>query len=152
MSTDTSNDFLKRFNSLTHLLNDFECAAFNRGEWIINDKDIYLPTGFVDSNHGKCIDTRNSITGFIFYIGICVINWQPKQQTLVALSSMEAEYMEACVASQEAIWLGRLRVRMLILKANFTSRWQSSMYMSLETLHNQSILIQDTILWENKWK
>ena len=108
MSTDSSNDFLKRFNSLTHLLNDFECVAFNHGERHIDDKDICQPTGFVDSNHAKCVDTRRSITGFIFFLGLCVICWQSKQQTSVALSSMEAEYMAACAASQEAIWLGRL--------------------------------------------
>jgi hypothetical protein len=33
------------------------------------------------------------------------ISWQSKQQTSVALSSMEAEYMALCAATQEAIWL-----------------------------------------------
>ena len=37
-----------------------------------------------------------------------MISWCSKQQTSVALSSMEAEYMAACAASQEAIWLRRL--------------------------------------------
>ena len=105
MSMETSNDFLKRFNSLNFL--DFECVAYNNGRRI-NDPDICEPTGFVDSNHGRCIDTRRSVTGFIFYLGCCVICWQSKQQTSVALSSMEAEYMAACAASQEAIWLVRL--------------------------------------------
>ena len=108
MSIDSSNDFLKRFDSLTHLLNDFEVSVFNNGRRFIDDKDICLPTGFVDSNHGKCLDTRRSITGFIFLLGLCILCWQSKQQTSVALSSMEAEYMAACAASQEAIWLGRL--------------------------------------------
>jgi len=44
ISADTSNEILKRFNSLSHLLNDFVCVAFNRGERFINDKDICLPT------------------------------------------------------------------------------------------------------------
>jgi len=84
MSTDTSIDYQRRFNSLTHLLNDFECLAFNRGERFIKDKDIWVPTGFVDTNHGKCIDTWRSITGFIFYLGTCVLSWQTNQQTSVA--------------------------------------------------------------------
>jgi len=51
MSTDTSIDSLLRFNSITHLLNGLECAAFNCRERFIKDKDIFLPTGIVDSNH-----------------------------------------------------------------------------------------------------
>jgi len=99
MNTDTSNDFLQGINTLTHLLNDFVCVPFNRGERFINDKDICLSTGFVDTNHGKCNYTRRSVTGLIYYLGMCVISWQTKQQTSVALSSMEVEYMAACVAT-----------------------------------------------------
>ena len=64
--------------------------------------------GFVDSDHGRDIDTRRAITGFIFFLGFCPISWQSKQQTSIALSSMEAEYMVACAAAQETIWLSRL--------------------------------------------
>ena len=63
---------------------------------------------FVDSNYARCIDTRRSVTGFIFFIGSCVICRQSKQQVSVALNTMEAEYMAACAATQEAIWLIRI--------------------------------------------
>ena len=33
------------------------------------------------------------------------ISWQSRQQASVALSTMEAEYMAACAATQETIWL-----------------------------------------------
>ena len=33
------------------------------------------------------------------------VSWQSRQQTSVALSSMEAEYMALCATTQEAIWL-----------------------------------------------
>jgi len=104
-SMDTCNDFLKRFNSCNFL--DFECVAYNN-ERRISDPDISEPTGNVDSNHGRCIDTRISVTCFIYYLLCRVICWQTKQQTTVALSSMGVEYMVTCVASQGAIWLVRL--------------------------------------------
>jgi hypothetical protein len=41
-------------------------------------------------------------------LGITVISWFSKKQTSVALSSPEAEYMVASLASCEAIWLHKL--------------------------------------------
>ena len=106
-STDTSTDYLKRFNSLK-FLKDLKCVSFNKGKRLITDTNILESNGWADANLGRDIDTRKSVTGFIFFLGCCVICWCSKQQTSVALSSMEAEYMAACAASQEAIWLRRL--------------------------------------------
>ena len=36
------------------------------------------------------------------------MSWQSRMQTSVALSSMEAEYMAASAATQEAMWINRL--------------------------------------------
>ena len=51
------------------------------------------------------MDTRRSVTGFVFYLAGAPICWQSRQQPTVALSSMEAEYMAACSTTQEALWL-----------------------------------------------
>jgi len=59
----------------------------------------------VDSDHARDADTRRSVTGYIFFLANGPIVWQSKQQASVALSSMEAEYMSACAATQEAMWL-----------------------------------------------
>jgi len=60
---------------------------------------------YSDSDHGRCRDTRRSVTGFVFYLAGAPICWQSRQQPTVALSSMEAEYMAACATTQEALWL-----------------------------------------------
>jgi len=60
---------------------------------------------YSDSDHGRCKDTRRSVTGFVFYLAGSPICWQSRQQPTVALSSMEAEYMAACATTQEALWL-----------------------------------------------
>ena len=49
--------------------------------------------------------TRRSCTGFIFFLAEGPISWQTRQQPSVALSTMEAEFMAACAASQESVWL-----------------------------------------------
>ena len=70
------------------------------------NKDVNgVITGYVDSDHGRCVDTRRSVTGYLFIMSNGPISWQSKQQTSVALSSMEAEYMALSAATQEAIWL-----------------------------------------------
>uniref|UniRef100_A0A803QJ02 GAG-pre-integrase domain-containing protein n=1 Tax=Cannabis sativa TaxID=3483 RepID=A0A803QJ02_CANSA len=51
------------------------------------------------------IDTRRSLTGYVFtFLGGC-ISWKSNLQKVVILSSIEAEYMAATEAIKEAIWL-----------------------------------------------
>jgi hypothetical protein len=61
--------------------------------------------GRADSDWGADVDTRRSITGYVFTVGGGVISYNSKRQPTVALSSTEAEYMAACNATQEAMHL-----------------------------------------------
>ena len=63
---------------------------------------------YVDASHASDLDTRRSITGYIFFVSGGPVSWQSRMQTSVALSSMEAEYMAASAATQEALWQARL--------------------------------------------
>ena len=74
----------------------------------ITTTDALKPTGYVDSDYARDIDTRRSVTGYIFLLAGAPISWQSRQQPSVALSSMESEYMAACAAAQEAVWLIQL--------------------------------------------
>ena len=74
--------------------------------------DEMNPLGFVDADHARCPDTRRSVTGYVFMLAGAPLIWQSRQQTSVALSSMEAEYMAACAATQEAIWLRMLLIEL----------------------------------------
>jgi hypothetical protein len=70
--------------------------------------NINSPTGYVDADHARDIDSRRSVTGYIFLLANGPVSWSSKQQASVALSSMEAEYMAASAACQEAVWLDRV--------------------------------------------
>ena len=61
--------------------------------------------GYVDSDHGKDIDHRRSITGYVFTLDGCAISWRAHLQPTVALSTTEAEYMAVSEAVKEAVWL-----------------------------------------------
>ena len=61
--------------------------------------------GFADADWGGCHATRRSTTGYVFTLNGAPISWQSKRQQTVALSSTEAEYMAACHATKEVVWL-----------------------------------------------
>ena len=63
--------------------------------------------GFIDSDWAKSQD-RKSIGGYVFMLGNAAISWSSKKQTLVALSTKEAEYTAFTEASREALWLRQL--------------------------------------------
>jgi hypothetical protein len=63
--------------------------------------------GYCDSDWGGDTDTRKSTTGYIFFF-VGPISWNTKRQPTVALSTTEAEYMAACTAAKQAIWLQQL--------------------------------------------
>ncbi|PON33119.1 hypothetical protein PanWU01x14_355340, partial [Parasponia andersonii] len=64
--------------------------------------------GYVDSDFVGDLDKRKSITGYVFTLVEGAISWVSKLQTVVALSTTEAEYMAATQACKEAIWIQRL--------------------------------------------
>ena len=52
-------------------------------------------------------DSRRSTTRYLFTVGGTTVCWISKLQQVVALSTMEAEYVAATEASKEMIWLQR---------------------------------------------
>ena len=62
-------------------------------------------TGFVYSDYAGSIDTRNSLFGYIFTIFGGLVCWKASLQQVVALSTIEAEFIAAIEAVKEALWL-----------------------------------------------
>jgi hypothetical protein len=63
--------------------------------------------GYVDSDMVGDKDSRRSTTGYVFTIGGTIVSWISKLQKVIALSTIEAEYVAATEASKEMIWLQR---------------------------------------------
>ena len=63
--------------------------------------------GYVDADIAGDRDNRRSTTGYLFTVGGIVVSWVSKIQSVVALSTIEVEYVAATEASKEMIWLQR---------------------------------------------
>jgi hypothetical protein len=60
---------------------------------------------FVDASHATCPDTMRSTTGWVLGLGAGNwIDWSSRKQSVVALSSCEAEYMALATAAQGVLW------------------------------------------------
>ncbi|KAH9745517.1 hypothetical protein KPL70_004101 [Citrus sinensis] len=64
--------------------------------------------GYVDSDFAGDLDKRKSTTGYVFTLAGAAVSWVSKLQTVMALSTTEAEYMAATQACKKAIWIQRL--------------------------------------------
>ena len=71
--------------------------------------DLQNPlVGHVDADFAGNKNGRKSITGYVFTLFGTTVSWKASQQSVVALSTTEAEYMAITEGVKEAIWLGGL--------------------------------------------
>jgi hypothetical protein len=61
--------------------------------------------GYSDSDWGRDLDERKSTTRFVFFMGNTSFTWSSKKQSIVTLSSCEAEYVAANSVVCHLIWL-----------------------------------------------
>eukprot|EP00253_Pinus_taeda_P014259 PITA_14259 len=54
------------------------------------------------------VDDRKSTSGYVFNMGSGAISWASKKQSIVALSTAEAEYVAATAAACQAVWMRRM--------------------------------------------
>ncbi|TYK19114.1 gag/pol protein [Cucumis melo var. makuwa] len=67
-------------------------------------KDLIL-TGYTDSDFQTDKDARKSTSGSVFILHRGSIVWRSIKQSCIVDSTMEAEYVAACEAAKEAVWL-----------------------------------------------
>ncbi|PKI52175.1 hypothetical protein CRG98_027445 [Punica granatum] len=51
--------------------------------------------GYLDADFAGCVDSRKSTSGYVFLLAGGVISWRSIKQSMVATSTMEAEFI-AC--------------------------------------------------------
>jgi hypothetical protein len=64
--------------------------------------------GYSDSDFAGCQDSRKSTSGYIYLLAGGAVSWRSAKQTLVASSTMAAEFVACYEASNQGIWLRNL--------------------------------------------
>ncbi|XP_038904386.1 secreted RxLR effector protein 161-like [Benincasa hispida] len=64
-----------------------------------------LVTGYSDSGYAEDVDSRRSMTGYVFTLGGFIVSWKATLQPTVTFSTTEEEYMALIEAAKEGIWL-----------------------------------------------
>ena len=78
-----------------------------RDYMLIYGSDELIPVGYTDSDFMSDKDSRKSTSGYVFMLGGGAISWRSIKQECTADSTSEAEYVAACEAAKEAVWLKR---------------------------------------------
>jgi len=61
--------------------------------------------GYTDSAFVGCVDTRKSTFGYVYLLAGGAISWKSAMQSVIAASTMEAEFMACFEATVQANWL-----------------------------------------------
>eukprot|EP00253_Pinus_taeda_P027551 PITA_27551 len=82
-----------------------------------------LLVGFTDFDWVGDPDDRKSTTGYVFTLGLGPITWACKKQSVISLSSAEAEYHGVVEASKEAMWLRQILSEFGFQQQHLTTLW-----------------------------
>ncbi|KAL4203461.1 hypothetical protein AMTRI_Chr01g104090 [Amborella trichopoda] len=61
--------------------------------------------GYSDASYLADPDDAKSTSRYVFILGGGAVSWKSKKQDIVALSTMESEFMACCLAVKEAMWI-----------------------------------------------
>eukprot|EP00253_Pinus_taeda_P025723 PITA_25723 len=64
--------------------------------------------GYTDSDWVGSVDDRRSTYGYFFHMGSGAISWASKKQSIVALSTAEADFVASTAAACQAVWMRRM--------------------------------------------
>ncbi|KAE9033053.1 hypothetical protein PR001_g10331 [Phytophthora rubi] len=112
--SDTSFEYRKAIGMLMYLATGtrpdlaYAVGQLNRFVSKPSNKHVAVPDsvmqdGYCDSDWANDPASRKSTTGFVFTLAGGAVSWMSRRQSIVALSTAEAEYVAACEAAMEAV-------------------------------------------------
>ena len=61
--------------------------------------------GYSNSDYAGCVDSRKSTFGYVFLLAGGAVSWKSAKQSVIATSTMEAEFVACFEATIQALWL-----------------------------------------------
>ena len=61
--------------------------------------------GYSDSDYAGCVNTRKYTFGYLFLLADGAISWKSAKQSVIATSTMEAEFVACFKATIQSLWL-----------------------------------------------
>ena len=80
--------------------------------------DELIPVNYIDSDFMSDKDLRKSTSGHVFILGGGPVSWTSINQKCIVKSTTEAEYVAACEAAKEAIWLKKFLMELGVVPAS----------------------------------
>ena len=93
-----------RYTSKGEQTNTF--SMFQKRIWA--SKPVNKPLGYSDADWAGELPGRKSTSGWTFMLNGAAISWSSRTQSVVALSTTEAEYYALCDATKEALYVRKL--------------------------------------------
>jgi hypothetical protein len=102
-----SNPGLAHWQAAKHVLRYLKGTVDHRLVYRPSDSPEPFIT-YSDADHGGNPDNGRSTGGYVVKIGSGAVSWSSKLQSLVALSTTEAEHISAVEAGKEILWMRNL--------------------------------------------
>ena len=97
---------MAHWHAVKHLLRYLNGTADYSITYAPDSSSSELFSTYSDADQGGCKDTGHSTGGYLVKIGTGAVSWSSKLQSIVALSTTEAEYIAAVSAGKEIIHTG----------------------------------------------
>jgi len=107
-----SNPGIAHWHAVKHLLRYLKGTADYSITYAPDPSSSELFSRYSDADHSGCKDTGRSTGGYLVKIGTGAVSWSLKLQSIVALSTTEAEYIAAISAGKEIRWMRNLLYEM----------------------------------------
>jgi hypothetical protein len=120
----TSDPGVAHWNTIKHLFHYIQGTIDYVITYAPDPSMSQLFTTYSDANHGGGRNTGRSTGAYIVKIGTGIVSWMLKRQSIIALSTTEAEYMAACEAGKEIV-----RMRKILQALGFPMTTPSVPYM-----------------------
>jgi hypothetical protein len=104
----SKNPGMQHWKAVKHLFRYLKGTLDYKLTYSANTSSPELFATYSDADHAGNVDNGRSTSGYLVKMGGGAISWSSRLQSIVALSTTEAEYVAATAAGQEIIWLRNL--------------------------------------------